>query len=406
MEKIKVYGGCALNGEIEADGSKNAALPIIFATVATDGISELSGVPDIGDVRVAIEIIEKLGAVVTRVEDTLVIDTRALSYKRPERDLTSRIRASSYLIGACLARFGEFHLSEFGGCNFCNRPIDLHICAAEKLGVTNFCGTLTGKRLVGNEIRFPIRSVGATINAIIMATAAKGETRISPFASEPHVKTLIEFLISAGAKIDINGDELIVCESFLHGGRIRVIPDMIEAGTYLLLAPLTEGRVTVKNAANLELDSFFDPIYKSGVDITYMGNSVTFSGAPKRPIYVKTAPHPGYPTDLQPEIAPLMAKYYGGNITESVWQDRFSYLSSLKEFGVRYNVLRDTATVERTNLHGGITCATDLRGGAAALMCALSVPGESEIKNAELIARGYSNYIDKLSKLGAKLIKE
>ena len=404
MSDISLCGGVRLFGEIEPGGSKNAALPIIFATLATKGVSRLRGVSDIGDVRVAIEIIEAFGAKVKRCGSVLEINTTDLHYAEVDKSITSKIRASSYLIGSCIARFGRFHLSEFGGCNFCNRPIDMHIYAAEMLGAAISDGEIHANRLRGTKIIFDKKSVGATINSILMALYADGITELVGTAKEPHVKSLVDFLVSAGADIEETDAGYLVRRSDLHGGNLKIIPDMIEAGTYLLLAPLTDGRITVKNSASLELESFFEPLDLSGVSIEYNGKDVTAYGVPEHPITVRTAPHPGYPTDLQPQIAPLMAKYFGGKIYENVWQSRFSYLDSLGRFGVRYEIHGNTSNIFKSSLNAAESYAADLRGGAAAVMCALAADGESKIKNAELIMRGYSSFEYKLKKLGAKIL--
>ncbi len=404
MSEIKLIGGNKLFGEIEPDGSKNASLPIIFATIATRGVSELIGVPDIGDVRVAIDIITSFGIKVERAENTLKIDTRLATYTEPNKNLTSKIRASSYLIGGCLSRFGIFHLSEFGGCNFCNRPIDMHLYAAEALGAQTYNGVISAKKLSGTKIVLNKKSVGATINAIIMALSADGTTELVGAAKEPHVKALVKFLLSAGADIEEIESGYVIRKSELHGGKLKIIPDMIEAGTYLLLAPMTEGEITVKNAADLELESFFDALTESGIKIDISGKDVKMYGVPERPIYVSTAPHPGYPTDLQPQTAPLMAKYFGGEISENVWQSRFSYLEVLKKFGVKFETSSNKAHIYHSFMTPSETAACDLRGGAAAVMCALSINGESIIKNTELILRGYSDFENKLKKLGANIM--
>ena len=401
MEDLVVSGGKRLVGEIMPSGSKNAALPVIFSSLAIDGISMIENVADIGDVRVAIEILKEFGAAVERRGETLIIDTRNLEYKKPSHALTSKIRASSYLIGACLARFGIFHLSEFGGCNFCNRPIDMHLFAAEALGAEISGGIIKARKLCGNKIEFKKQSVGATINALIMASFAEGETIIEGAAKEPHVRMLADFLISAGANITEDKTHYIVRGSHLSGGKIKVIPDMIEAGTFLLLAPLTDGKITVKNASLLELESFLEPLSDSGIDVRINFSDITVFGVPERPIQIKTAPHPGYPTDLQPLIAPLMAKYLGGTISENVWQNRFSYLDELSAFGVNFCKSNNKAIILPSKLHSANSCAPDLRGGAAAVMCALSAEGESRIKNSEIIFRGYANFEDKLRSLGA-----
>lgn len=404
MSDIRLCGGVKLCGTVEPGGSKNATLPIIFATLVTKGVSYLHGVPDIGDVRVAIRIIESFGAKVEWKGSTLQIDTSDLAYVDADRSLTSKIRASSYLIGSCISRFRRFRIFEFGGCNFCNRPIDMHIYAAKMLGAELCDGELKAQRLRGTKIIFDKKSVGATINSIIMSLSAEGITELVGVAKEPHVGALVDFLVSAGAEIGETASGYIIRNSDLHGGSLEVLPDMIEAGTYLLLAPLTEGRITVKNAASLELESFFEVLDQAGVNVEYSGCDVTVCGVPERSITVSTAPHPGYPTDLQPQIAPLMAKYCGGIIYENVWQSRFSYLESLAAFGVVYKTEGATSVISPSELIAAESYAADLRGGAAAVMCALAADGESKIKNAELIMRGYSDFEYKLKKLGAKIL--
>lgn len=401
--KIAVSGGKRLSGIIEPSGSKNAALPIIFATALCRETSTLYGVADIGDVRVALNIIEELGARVERSGTTLKIDTRDMVYKKTPSALTSKIRASSYLIGACLARFGMFHISEIGGCNFCNRPIDMHVDAAISLGAEIKDGVLYAKKLTGGRIKFSKKSVGATMNALIMASAAEGDVVIEGAAAEPHVRCLSEYLVSAGAKIEFENDSIYVSGGKISGGSVNIIPDMIEAGTYLLLAPMTEGRITVKSTAPLELDSFFEVLSDSGIGVEAEGSSVTVFGAPSRPIQIKTAPHPGFPTDLQPQVAPVMAKYFGGIIDERVWQTRFSYLDALSSFGVHFCKNSSRAVILPSDIHNGKCDAPDLRGGAAALMCALSAEGDSEISNLEIIKRGYSDLSAKLTSLGAQV---
>lgn len=403
MSKIAVSGGQRLSGVIEPSGSKNGALPMIFASILNSGVSELHGVADIGDVEIAIKIIEELGARVERLGNALKINTENLSYRKPSSALTSKIRASSYLCGACLARFGVFELSDIGGCNFCNRPIDMHIAAALSLGAELKDGTLYAKRLSGGKIKFDKKSVGATINALIMASSAEKEVEIIGAAEEPHVKSLASYLVSMGAKIEFSGEKITVIPGALKGGFAKVIPDMIEAGTYLLLAPLTEGKITVKNSADLELDSFFSSLVDSGISITKDGDSVTAYGAPLRPIQIKTAPHPGYPTDLQPQIAPIMAKYFGGIIDERVWQNRFSYLDTLYSFGVHHCKSESRAVILPSDIRSGKCDAPDLRGGAAVIMCALAAQGESEIGKYEIIKRGYESLDVKLNSLGARV---
>lgn len=405
MSKIAVVGGKRLFGAVTPSGSKNATLPMIFASIACRGTSRLRFAADIGDVAVAVKIIEHLGARVEKNADSLVINTENMTYKKPPSALTSKIRASSYLIGSCLARFGMFELSDVGGCNFCNRPIDMHVSAALSLGAELKDGTLYAKRLRGGKIRFDKSSVGATINALIMSASADGEVEILGAAEEPHVRSLADYLIRAGAKIELSRGKISVYPSELSGAEVDMIPDMIEAGTFLLLAPLTEGKIKIKTTSELELDSFLEVLSESGVSVLKDKSGISVWGVPSRPINIKTAPHPGYPTDLQPQIAPLMAKYFGGIIEESVWQKRLSYLDSLSSFGVRHTKTDSRAVIFPSELHRGVCDAPDLRGGAAALMSALATVGYSEIGNYEIIKRGYENLSAKLNSLGAEALE-
>ena len=405
MSRIAVVGGKRLCGAVVPSGSKNATLPIIFAAVTSRGVSRLKSAANIGDVSVAVKIIEHLGAKVERRADSLVINTENMTYKKPPSALTSKIRASSYLIGSCLARFGRVDLSDVGGCNFCNRPIDMHVSAAITLGAELKDGTLSAERLRGGKIKFDKRSVGATMNALIMSASADGEVEIEGAAEEPHVRALADYLSSAGAKIEFSKNKISVLPSALSGADVDIIPDMIEAGTYLLLAPLTEGRIRVKTSSELELDSFLEALCNAGVGISRDDSGITAYDTPTRPIQIKTAPHPGYPTDLQPQMAPLMAKYFGGVIEECVWQQRLSYLDSLASFGIRHSRGESRAMILPSELHSGICDAPDLRGGAAALMSALAARGESEIGQYEIIKRGYEDLAKGLNSLGGEVLE-
>jgi len=403
MGKIVVKGGRALCGEVVPQGSKNAVLPLIFASLTVRGISKIHGVPDIGDVDVAIKIILELGAVVTRHESSLIIDTSNLRYTAPSEELTSAIRASSYLLGSCLARFGEARISTFGGCNFDNRPIDMHLAAAAALGADFSDGINLKGHLRGGEIIFSKVSVGATINALIMASSAEGKTHIIGAATEPHVLCLVDFLRSAGARINRIKNEFFVEGTELRYAEATVIPDMIEAGTYLLLAPLTLGRISVSGAVVPELTSLLEVLDGCGIEITLEKEKITVFGEPKKPIEVITAPYPGYPTDLQPQLCPLMAAFFGGRITEGVWHGRFGYLNELAEFGVRYMREGSSVKVYPSRINSACAKSPDLRGGVACVMTALAANGESVISNSEVIMRGYSNLEEKLALLGADI---
>ena len=258
MGKFIVNGNRALSGSVEVSGSKNAALPLIFATVITRGVSVLHNVPEISDVDVAIELISAFGAEIKKLNGDLIIDTTDLYYARPSDALVSKIRASSYLLGACLARFGICHLQSFGGCNFDSRPIDMHINGMTLLGAEGIGDKFVSKRLIGNDVFFKKISVGATVNALLLASSAEGKSRIFGYAKEPHVISLVDFLRSAGADITLFEDRIEVVGSALHGADAFVIPDMIEAGTYAALSLLTGSDIKICNIQKNHLSSFFE----------------------------------------------------------------------------------------------------------------------------------------------------
>ena len=403
MSKFIINGNRTLNGEVHISGSKNAALPIIFATIVTGGVSTLTGVADIGDVRVALELLCELGADVVYRDETLIIDTRYLKYKIPTDALVSKIRASSYLLGANLSRFGKCHIQSFGGCNFDLRPIDMHIYAMNALGASSVGDSFFAKELIGADIRFKTVSVGATVNAILLSVGAKGKTRIYGYAKEPHVISLIDFLRAAGADITLYDDRIEVASAELHGASAKIIPDMIEAGTYVALSLLTDSKLTVSGIEKEHLESFFCTLAEGGACFDFTENSVTAYGGLDSFLNVVTEAYPGFPTDLQPQIAPLLAHFFGGRITERVWQGRFGYLSELSKFGIGYDICASTATVRKSRIMSACAAAPDLRGGAALLMCALLAKGDSVIESAEIIKRGYSDIVNKLRQIGADI---
>lgn len=402
MKKIIVNGPARLSGEVSVSGSKNAALPIIFATLITHGVSEIRNLPDIGDVRVALDIIRSFGAQIDMREGVTYVDTRNLIYNEPSECLVAKIRASTYLIGSCLSRFGKCRISSFGGCNFASRPIDMHLDACRTLGAMVFPDRVVAKSLVGGEISFKKQSVGATVNAILLAASAKGDTVISGFATEPHIDALIDFLISAGALIERTDNEMRITGRRLHGGKVSVIGDMIEAGTYIVAGLMTGGSVSVKNCPFSDMGAFLDALATLGAEIGMREDSLSskLSGRGEY-LSVTTSPYPGFPTDLQPIIAPLMAHNSGGDITDTVWHTRFGYLDSLRAFGVKSSVSKNHAEIEKSHITPASVIAPDLRGGAAALLCALSAEGRSEIHSAEIILRGYEKIKEKLCALGA-----
>ena len=402
MGTILVNGGIPLRGEIAVSGSKNAALPIIFATLITRGRSTLHSVPDIGDVRVALEIIKGFGALVERDGSDLFIDTASLVYKRPPDALVSKIRASTYLIGSLLPRFGIAELQSFGGCNFCTRPIDLHLLACRTFGASQSGERIVAHRLLGARLHFPKASVGATVNAILLAVSADGISCIENYAREPHIMGLIDFLRSAGADIDITDDAITVRGKELHGGEAFVEGDPIEAGTYAALSALSGGEITVTGISAEAIDSFIYPFTEAGALFEASGG-ITLKSPPQRAVNIVAEPYPAFPTDLQPIASPLLALGAGGTIEDRVWQGRFGYLAALSPFGIEYKAYPTGAEIFPSKIHSAKTDAPDLRGGAAALILALAAKGESIITSSEIIARGYENIDKKLRALGAEI---
>ena len=404
MKEIYINGGKALYGTVRVGGSKNAALPIIFATLVTRGVSRLDNVPDIGDVRVALRIISELGARVIRTGSTLYIDTESLEYKEISQNLLSRIRASSYLIGASLSRFGKYKISRPGGCNFSDRPIDLHIYAAECFGARLDGDMISAPRLTSAEVRLRLASVGATANALIMASAVDGVSEIYNFAKEPHVMALARFLASAGASIFIDDEKITVRGGSLGGGYSRIIGDMIEAGTYLAAGLVTDGEVTVSGVDVSDMRAFLSFLTAIGARVEVDNGKITVTrGALHRAVTVVADPYPAFATDLAPIAAPVIASLSRGTIYDNVWRERFGYLSELSRFGLLSSRSDNSALIHHSLLRGARASAPDLRGGAACVLCALAAEGQSVIENAEMLLRGYEGIDKKLRAIGADI---
>ncbi len=403
MQTYIVHGGSKLSGTVQIGGSKNAALPLLFATLITDGLSVFDGVPAIDDVRAAVSILESYGAVVEYPKSgVLTVDTSHLENGTPPLSEVRKIRASSYLLGAALGRFGNAPVLPFGGCAFCDRPIDMHLSAAKAFGASQTEGELFADALHGAEIVFQKTSVGATVNALFMAVCAKGDSVIRGAATEPHVLALVDYLNAAGADITRRDNTFSVHGSgTLHGAKAKVIPDMIEAGTYLLAGLLTDGKVTVQNVNPADLSPFLDCLRKGGAAFDIHPDAVRSVSSVIRPFSVTTAPFPGFPTDLQPQTAVLMAKNGGGHIGETVFPERFGYLDCLSPLGIRYEKQNAEAEIFPSKIHHGNTRAADLRGGAAVVLAALCADGVTTVDNAQILLRGYENLSTKLSALGA-----
>lgn len=403
MNSFLVSGGKRLFGEVEISGSKNAALPLIFAALSIPYVSVIKGVPDIGDTRVALSIARELGAIIEKRGDELFIDARNLFYKEPRVELTCKIRASTYLLGSLLVRFGKAGISVFGGCAFDKRPIDLHLFAISELGGKVDADFISAPKLSGADIRFSKVSVGASINAIILAAGACGTSRIFGYAKEPHVLSLVNFFKSTGVEISVFDEYIEVKGGAKHGGFAKVIPDMIEAGTYAAISVLTESPFLIKGADFEQLFSFLGVFESLGIEIEKTGNGLRFMGMPTKWVSVETAPYPGFPTDLQPIIAPVLGVGGGGIIVENVWKNRFSYLDGLSRFGIKSKRTESYAEIYPSYIRSANAEAQDLRGGASLIISALRAKGESVINSASVILRGYENLAEKLTRLGADI---
>ncbi len=403
MDSFIIEGGRRLCGKVRVSGAKNSSLPILFATLLCRGVSRIRHLPDITDVNITLHIIENLGAKIERNGDICVIDTRHLCYRECDPELVCRIRASTYLIGSSLARFGRVSLCSFGGCNFSPRPIDMHLSCAEQFGARYDALGMTCERLRPADIHFRRSSVGATVNALLLASATEGVSRIYGGAREPHIFTLVEFLRSAGAVIDADSECFTVRGGELSGGVIDVPGDMIEAGTFLYAGLLTGGEVEVAGGVPEELSTFIDPLIPHGVRASLSCESVCLSGRLGSRADIVCAPYPAYPTDMQPILAPVLAASAGGSITDTVFPERFGYLSELASLGVEYERRERGAVIQPSILRGGRCYARDLRGGASSVLAALAAEGESEILCAEVVSRGYESFVEKLTALGANI---
>ncbi len=408
-----IDGGKKLSGSVRVQGSKNSAVAVLISSLITEKTVKISGLPDISDVFDCISILKLLGCeVIYYAENTLIINTENASPRPLPSELLSRMRASSYLIGALLGRFGSCETLSVGGCNFGSRPLNYHISAMEALGaVCKDNGeylTIEAKNgLYGSVVEFPEKTVGGTVNTIIAAARASGKTVIKNAAREPHVSDVCAFLNAAGAEIRGAGtDEItVIGQPALHGAEFSVSTDMIEAGTYLFAALISGGEVRCEGAPVEHLSSVLDVLKEMNAEVRVCGDTVSVCAENLAPTSVSTAPYPGFPTDLHPQLAVLMSKARGiSRINEAVFRSRFQYTEPLKRLGMKCDIDGSVLTViGGTRLVGGTVKATDLRGGAALILAALSAKGTTIIENTHFISRGYSDTVKKLTSLGAEI---
>ncbi len=412
MKTLRIRGGVPLSGEVAVSGSKNAALPILAASLLVREPIELLNLPEIRDSVEMLSLLRLRGATVERMARghyrlTAPDTPRTASVAAGE----GRMRGSLYLLGASLAACGEASVGLPGGCDFGARPYDLHLSVLRALGasVTERDGMLfaSAPSLRGTDYTFSTISVGATVNAILAATAAKGTTVLRRAAEEPHVRDLIAFLVSAGAQIRIPERGVIVIRGGrpLHGTVHRIIPDMIEAGTYLLMAAATRGEITLRGAPTEQLGALFEVLGGMGCQLSALPCGDVRLAMHRRPaaLSLTTAPYPAFPTDLHPQTAAVLALGEGeSRITETVFAGRFRYTEGLRALGASLSVRGADVVIEgRERLHGASATVPDLRGGAALLIAALAAEGESFLAGAELLDRGYEELLPKLGRLGA-----
>lgn len=416
MEKFVINGPCSLRGEVNISGAKNAAVAVLPASLIINGISRIENVPDIMDVKVLFDILSKLGAKVTKEDDnTIICDTREVNCWRAPYELVKSMRASYYLLGALIARFGKAEVSLPGGCDFGFRPIDQHIKGFEAMGarveIEHGIVKIDASELRGAQIYLDVVSVGATINLMLAAVKANGQTIIENAAKEPHVVDVANFLNAMGANIRGAGTDVIKVKGVDHlkgGGTHSIIPDMIEAGTFMIAAAVTKGDVVVKNIIPKHMESLTAKLIEMGVTLIEDEDFIRIIGQNKvKNVNIMTLPYPGFPTDLQPQITVLLNMAEGvSTITEGVWDSRFQYADELKRMGAKIKVEGRIAVIDgATILSGAPVKATDLRAGAAMVMAGLIAKGRTEVDNIKYIDRGYENFVHKLNLLGADITR-
>ena len=415
MAKYIVQGGKPLFGEVEISGAKNAAVAIIPAALLVDGVCRIENIPQISDVTLCLRILEELGANIRSINrHTVEIDARHIHSTRTSYELARKIRASYYLIGALLGRFGQAEVAMPGGCNFGMRPIDQHVKGFATLGAKVVveggfihASAETG-RLHGANIYLDVVSVGATMNIMMAAVMAEGNTIIENAAKEPHIVDLANFLNSMGANIRGAGTDTIKIRGVDHltGGSYAIIPDQIEAGTYMAAVAATGGQVLVKNIIPKHMDCITAKLQECGVEVEEREDTLLVRRTGKlQKANVKTLPYPGFPTDMQPQITAVLCLAEGTSlVTESVWNSRYQYVDELKRMGAHIQVDDKTAVVEGVDhLTGAPIQACDLRAGAAMVIAALAAQGQSEISCVQYIERGYEDIVEKLRALGADI---
>ncbi len=418
MERYIVSGGHELRGDVEISGMKNAALPIVVASILTGEKCTIENLPAISDVKKSLDILEAMGAEITYLEKNCVsIDSKNVKGGISPYELVSKMRGSTYLIGAELARFKCAKVGWPGGCDFGVRPIDQHIKGFEALGAKITVDTESGyiyanaeNGLHGNSVYFDVVSVGATINVMIAAVLAKGKTVIENAAREPHIVDLANFFNTCGAKITGAGTNIIKITGVekLHGCTYAIIPDMIEAGTFMAAVSAAGGKICVKNVIPKHMESVSAKLEEMGMAIEELDDSIIIEKVkPLKQINIKTLPYPGFPTDMHPQLTAVLCCAEGeSTVSEGVWENRFRYVEELQRMGADITVSGVSAKVRGVpKLKGASVKAVDLRAGAAMIIAGLAAEGNTEITNIMSIERGYDDIVGKLRRLGADITK-
>lgn len=417
MDKLVIHGGTPLHGEVVISGAKNAAVAVLPAALLVNGKCRLENIPKVKDVLLLCDIMIELGAKVEYEEDGAIeIDASDLTYHSAPYELVGKMRASYYLIGALLGRFHKAEVAMPGGCDLGPRPIDQHCKGFEALGATTRVANgiiyAEADELIGGHVYLDIVSVGATMNIMLAAVLAKGTTTIENAAKEPHIVDLANFLNVMGANIKGAGTDIIRVKGVerLHGGTYSIIPDQIEAGTFMVAAAASRGDVLIKNVIPKHLESITSKLIEMGVDVEEFDDSVRVSCPADRKLHkisVKTLPYPGFPTDMQPQIVALLSVTEGTSmISETIWDSRFQYVDELKRMGANIKVDGRVAVIEGVgHLTGAPVKSTDLRAGAGMVIAALIARGATEIHALHHIDRGYEDMEGKFRALGADIVR-
>ena len=416
MEKYVISGGRPLKGEVSISGFKNAAVAILPATVLANDVCVLENVPDISDIRAEIDILKELGAKVRRISSTVLeIDTSTINTTEVPLELGQKMRASYYFLGSMLSRFGKASVPMPGGCNLGARPIDQHLKAFTALGAENSLDyamvNVESNNLTGAHVFFDVNSVGATINAMLAAVMAEGTTILENVAKEPHIVDVANFLNVMGANVRGAGTDVIKIHGVkkMHGGTYSIVPDQIEAGTFMVAAAASRGDILIKNVIPKHLEPITSKLRIVGATVEEYDDSVRVIGidGAYNTTNIKTMPHPGFPTDLQPVMGVLLCFAKGTSIiTEGIWDNRFRYCDELNKMGANIQVEGRVAVFEGVEaLRPAPVSATDLRAGAALVVAALCAEGQSEVYEIRHVERGYVDIVKKFQQLGGDIRK-